>query len=61
MFVPAHNDKLMKSASKTNADVLLLDIEDSVMPAENKQIARDNIVKYIRGIFFQQKYFPQGE
>ena len=47
MFVPAHNEKLLESALKRKADVLLLDIEDSVLPAENKQIARDNIKKYL--------------
>jgi len=52
MFVPAHNEKLMKSASKSNADVLLLDIEDSVQPANNKQVARDTILKYINNNSF---------
>src|SRR5690554_5224553 len=47
MFVPAHNEKLMDSSLKRNADVLLLDLEDSVQPAENKQIARDNIKRYV--------------
>lgn len=47
MFVPAHNEKLMESALSREADVLLLDLEDSVQPTENKQIARDNIKKYI--------------
>ncbi len=46
MFVPAHNNKLMDSALRRDADVLLLDIEDSVQPIENKQVARDNIIKY---------------
>ena len=27
MFVPGHNEKLLESASRTDADVLLLDIE----------------------------------
>ena len=36
MFVPAHNERLMNSASRSNADVLLLDIEDSVQPINNK-------------------------
>lgn len=36
MFVPAHNDKLMESSLRRDADVLLLDIEDSVQPVENK-------------------------
>ena len=48
MFVPAHNDRLMQSASRSEADVLLLDIEDSVQPVENKQVARDKIVQYVR-------------
>lgn len=47
MFVPAHNDKLLDSALRRDADVLLLDIEDSVQPAGNKQNARDNIKKYL--------------
>lgn len=60
MFVPAHNERLMESASKTNADVLLLDIEDSVQPDENKQIARDTILKYLKsGKFKNKKIFPR--
>ena len=42
MFVPAHNDKLLDSAVRRDADVLLLDIEDSV-PYPKKQKSRDNI------------------
>lgn len=47
MFVPGHNTKLLDKASTTDADVLLLDIEDSVQPKSNKQIARDLITKKI--------------
>ena len=36
MFVPAHNEKLLESAVRRDADVLLLDIEDSV-PYPDKQ------------------------
>lgn len=43
LFVPAHNEKLLNSALRCKADVLLLDIEDSVQPEKNKQIARTNI------------------
>ena len=39
MFVPAHNQKLLDSAVKRDADVLLLDIEDSV-PYPDKQTDR---------------------
>lgn len=60
MFLPAHNDRLMNSASRSNADVLLLDIEDSVQPQCNKQVARDNIVKYIKsGVFDGRVIFPR--
>lgn len=52
MFVPAHNTKLMTSAISKDADILLLDLEDSVQPTENKQIARDNIIQFV-----QQKKF----
>lgn len=60
MFVPAHNEKLMDSALRRDADVLLLDIEDSVQPVENKQIARDNIEKYVKeGKFKNKIVFPR--
>lgn len=60
MFVPAHNEKLLESALKREADVLLLDIEDSVLPAENKQIARDNIKRYAaEGRFNGRTIFPR--
>jgi len=47
MFVPAHNERLMNSAVHSDADVLLLDIEDSVQPTNNKESARENIIKYV--------------
>jgi citrate lyase subunit beta/citryl-CoA lyase len=60
MFVPAHNERLMDSASRSYADILLLDLEDSVQPDNNKQIARDNIVKYINeGKFKDRILFPR--
>lgn len=60
MFVPAHNDRLMNSAARSSADVLLLDIEDSVQPASNKQVARDNILRYIvDGTFAGRVLYPR--
>ena len=47
MFVPAHNQKLLDSSVRRDADVLLLDIEDSV-PIFDKQLARDNIKAFVR-------------
>ena len=60
MFVPAHNERLLRSAANSSADVLLLDIEDSVQPNENKQIARDKIVQYVKdGSFRDYAVFPR--
>ncbi len=60
LFVPAHNRKLMDSAVKTVADVLLFDIEDSVQPVENKQKARDLVVKMVlEGSFKGKVIFPR--
>jgi citrate lyase subunit beta/citryl-CoA lyase len=60
MFVPAHNERLMNSAARSNADVLLLDIEDSVQPVSNKEIARKNIIQYIKeGKFKNHHVFPR--
>ncbi|SFF46425.1 HpcH/HpaI aldolase/citrate lyase family protein [Sunxiuqinia elliptica] len=60
MFVPAHNERLMNSASRSNADVLLLDIEDSVQPVKNKEIARSNVIKYVtQGSFNKHLVFPR--
>lgn len=59
MFVPAHNERLLNSASRSNADVLLLDIEDSV-PGIDKQSVRDNIIRYITsGIFKDRAVYPR--
>ncbi|MFB0924286.1 MAG: CoA ester lyase, partial [Vicingaceae bacterium] len=60
MFVPGHNEKLLESASRSVADVLLLDVEDSVQPVSNKQIARDRIVERInKGVFKNHIVFPR--
>ncbi len=47
MFVPSHNKKLLDSSVRRDADVLLLDIEDSV-PVQDKQMARDNIKEFVK-------------
>jgi len=60
LFVPAHNRKLMDSAVKADADVLLFDIEDSVQPIDNKQQARDLVVKMVsEGLFKGKVIFPR--
>lgn len=45
MFVPGHNDKMIDSAAKSEADVIIFDLEDSVQPATNKLLARQTIVE----------------
>lgn len=47
MFVPAHNQRLLDSSVRRDADVLLLDVEDSV-PVFDKQLARDNIKAFVQ-------------
>lgn len=60
MFVPGHNDKLINSASRSNADVLLLDLEDSVQPKTNKPIARKKIKDAVEGNLFKNFHvFPR--
>ena len=60
MFVPGHNEKLLINASRSTADALILDVEDSVMPISNKQIARDMIrQKVTSGLFKNFKVFPR--
>ena len=60
LFVPGHNERLMNSASQSEADVLLLDLEDSVQPKANKQIARDTIISFVKnGQFNRHILFPR--
>jgi citrate lyase subunit beta/citryl-CoA lyase len=60
MFVPGHNERFLDKASTSEADVLLLDIEDSVRPIHNKQKARDLILKKVSdGVFSNHHVFPR--
>lgn len=60
LFVPAHNLKLMDSSVRSEADVLLPDLEDSVQPRANKAIARANIAEFARtGKFDGYHVFPR--
>ena len=59
MFVPANNERLLNSAARSDADVLLLDIEDSVLPSD-KQQARDNILRDLsEGKFKNRIIYPR--
>lgn len=60
MFVPGHNEKLLTSAAKSEADVLLLDLEDSVQPEANKAIARKTIAEWVSSGRLKNYYiFPR--
>lgn len=60
MFVPGHNEHLLMSASRSNADALILDVEDSVMPISNKQVARKTIIEKVSSGLFKDFYvFPR--
>ena len=43
MFVPGNDRRLLDSAARSDADALILDLEDSVPPGSQKQVARDTI------------------
>ena len=45
-FVPAHVEKFYEKAITSNADVIVLDLEDGV-PSDKKEEARANVVKFL--------------
>ena len=60
MFVPGHNERLLTSAAKSDADILLLDIEDSVQPVSNKAVARNLVKQWVNeGRFKNHWIFPR--
>ena len=60
MYVPGHNDRLLLSASKSMADGLFLDLEDSVKPDSNKAVARQKIKEFVEAGKFENHYvFPR--
>ncbi len=58
LFVPGHNERLLRKAAATNADAVILDMEDSVTPDANKIKARILCSEMIReGIYANKKVF----
>ena len=58
MFVPGHNERLMSKSAESEADALIFDIEDSVVPASNKQVARELIRQKLQtGVFKRFEVF----
>ena len=60
LFIPGHNLKFMESAVLSKADILLPDVEDSVQPLPNKQLARDLILSFVNNKkFTSKKIYPR--
>ncbi len=60
LYLPAHKEHLIQNALKSGADMLALDLEDSCQPFENKQLGRDNIIKFLNeGLLDGQIVFPR--
>ena len=57
MFLPAYNSRYIDKALCSDADALILDMEDSV-PPEQRQVARDNIIQcHDKGLFDKKNIF----
>ena len=54
LSVPGHVEKMHHKASTSNADVIMLDLEDSV-PLESKEKARENVVASLNSIDWNSK------
>ena len=54
LFVPADSEKKLAKSTSVRADVLILDIEDSVMPAQKPQ-ARARVTEYLASRANRQK------
>lgn len=52
MFVSAHNPKFIKKSLTTNADALILDMEDAV-PEDQKEMAREVFSEYLQNDAFR--------
>ena len=55
LFVPAHKADFIEKAAKSQADALVLDLEDSCQPDSNKVIGRENIQKALKANIFSKK------
>jgi citrate lyase subunit beta/citryl-CoA lyase len=56
LFVPGHMPRFLEKAAESEADALILDVEDSV-PLPNKPEARQNVRKYLESGIYRQQVF----
>lgn len=54
LFVPGHIDKMLKKGSTTDADCVVLDLEDAV-PEDQKRVARTKILETLASDIYSQK------
>jgi len=55
LFVPSHKQELIEKAARSQADALVLDLEDSCQPDSNKVIGRQNIKRALESHIFGKK------
>ena len=53
-FVPGGNERMLEKALGSPADSLILDLEDSVTPA-NKEIVRDQVCNWVKATDFKNQ------
>jgi len=54
LYVPGTQAKLIPKAAKSAADIIVMDLEDSVAPSE-KETARKNVIKALQEVDFGKK------
>lgn len=54
LFLPATNERFVEKALESDADAIILDVEDSVPPA-NRQEAREKLKQYFAKDLFKEK------
>jgi len=55
LFAPAHKKDFIEKAAKSDADAIVMDLEDSCQPASNKSLGRKNIVDSLKSKIFGHK------
>jgi citrate lyase subunit beta/citryl-CoA lyase len=56
LFVPCDSEKKLARAADSGADALILDLEDSVLPAR-KPVAREMLTHYMEGVTDRSRYW----
>jgi malyl-CoA/(S)-citramalyl-CoA lyase len=54
LYVPGSQGKLIPKTAKSKADIVIMDLEDSVAPSE-KEVARKNVIEALKEVDFGDK------